>query len=469
VVETPRPTLLWIPPEQCPGCGSPCQLVEPDLPGYYDPLKPPKPKAEKRKKRLKKSNGQKQKGPEAEAASKLQKEQGESTQQVEEPQEEVSKPAEEEPNLTQQPGLSKEEEEVSVDAQDQLPDTCSSPQNESVLESPPTKDNNELPPLCKRCKDIMHHSRAPSLPAYPTIKTLSSLLLSSRHKHNHIYHLIDAADFPLSLERGLRNRLYKDLPKQITRNLTISYIITRSDILFPQREQISSLMSYFKTVIKDFLPEGEKVEGRDSSTKLHAISSRRGWDIGTLKEEISQRQGGIWFLGGVNVGKSSLLRDIWPVDGELRPVSLEDAAEFDILPSEADPMLEDWEEGNSGNKNIEDEQQKLDKILAEAQVSENAAKPAIHVPPTISEFPGTTAAPIRVSFKSAGRAGKCRGEVVDLPGLERWVGFKETGLNRFVRADKHRELLLKTRPNPEQYTIKPGKSMSSDSVMTLKS
>jgi hypothetical protein len=411
---------------------------------------------------MKKSNGQKQNELEAETALKKQKEQAESPQQVEEQQQgDISKSVEEQSNLTQQPSVSKREEEMSVDAQDQSPDAHSLPRNESVLEPPPTKNNNELPPLCKRCKDIMHHSRAPSLPAYPTLKTLSSLLLSSRHKHNHIYHLIDAADFPLSLERGLRNRLYKALPKQITHNLTISYIITRSDILFPQREQISSLMTYFKSVIKDFLPQGEKVEGRDSTTKLHAISSRRGWDIGTLKEEISQRQGGIWFLGGVNVGKSSLLRDIWPVDGELRPVSLEDAAEFDILPSEADPMFENLEEGNSGDENIENEQQKLNKILAEAQqVGEKATKPSIHVAPTISEFPGTTAAPIRVSFKTAGRAGKLRGEVVDLPGLERWVGFKETGLNKFVRADKQRELLLKTRPDPEQYTIKPGKSVS---------
>ncbi|KAA8909156.1 hypothetical protein FN846DRAFT_889090 [Sphaerosporella brunnea] len=442
----PPVPLLWIPPEQCPGCGAPCQQVDPELPGYY-PIKPPKPKIERKRKkgerRVKKPNPQKQKEREEEALRLL--------QQQQQQQGESAKPAEE--TLTEEPA-------VDVDAQDPSADNSSWSIAESVPE-PSTNRKKESPPLCRRCRDIHYHHDASSLPAYPTLKTLSSLLLSSRHKHNHIYHLIDAADFPLSLYPGLRNYLYKTLPKQITHNLTISYIITRSDVLFPQREQISSLMTYFKSVLKSALPEGEKVEGHDASTKLHVISSRRGWDVGILKSEITKRQGGVWFLGGVNVGKSSLLRDIWPVDGELRPVTLEDAAEFDILPTEADSVLEGQEQNgeNHASAYVAEEQQTLDELLSGPQVSEPPAKITAHVAPTISAFPGTTAAPIRVSFKSIGRAGKYRGEVVDLPGLERWVGFKGTGINRFVRPDKRKFLLLKERPNPEQYTIKPGQSM----------
>ena len=303
-----------------------------------------------------------------------------------------------------------------------------------------------LPPVCDRCHHLKHNHRATSLPAYPTLKTFSSLILNSKHTHNHIYHLVDAADFPMSLCTELRNHLYTTLPKK---NLTVSYIITRCDVLMPKREQITSLMSYFKSVIRDVLPPDENIEGSVySGTRLHAISNRVGWEVGELKEEISSRRGGVWFVGAVNVGKSSLLRDVWPMSGKLRPASLEDAAEFEILPE----GYESWELPDPANP----EQEKLDRILNKAQ-AHHAGKTALpHVAPTISDVPGTTAAPLRVSYKSAGRGGKLQGEVVDLPGMERWVGFKETGLMRYVRTEKHRKLVMRERVKPAQYSIRPG-------------
>ena len=299
---------------------------------------------------------------------------------------------------------------------------------------------------------MKHHHDAPSLPAYSTFKALCALLLSSRHRHNHIYHLVDAADFPLSLRPGLLRYLHRVLPRSLSRNLTISYVITRCDILMPKEKQISSYMTYFKSTLKRLIPKEQKLE--TPTTKVYAISSRTGWEIGALKKEISKRRGGVWFLGAVNVGKSTLLRDIWPMDGVLRPTTLEDAAEFDILPAEEleNPALYPDEAGSYLGPGRETEEQQPD-------VEVDVTRPSVaraHVPPTVSDIPGTTAAPIRVSYQSVGRGPRFRGEVVDLPGLERWVGFKETGLMKYVRPNKRRELAMRDRVSPLQFVIKPG-------------
>lgn len=226
-----------------------------------------------------------------------------------------------------------------------------------------------------------------------------------------------------------------------------------------KREQIASLMSYFKSVIADVIPEREKVESR--TAPLHAISTRNGWDIGRLKAEIADRQGGVWFVGAVNVGKSSLLREVWPPGGVVRDLSIDDAAEFEILP---DPELwkdDTYQEAVAPEPEKDDIDEKVNWVLDTANRGGLPNVSAPQFPPAISEIPGTTVAPIRVGFTTKGRAGKFRGEIVDLPGLERWVGFGNTGLLEYVRPEKRLEVLLKKHPLLEQRTIKPGKFQSS--------
>ena len=382
------------PPPLCPGCGAPSQQTDPSLPGHYG-TKPRRGIAAKSK-------------PRADEADKL--------------WEEALKRVEGDAALLRQ--LLPEGRREDGWRADRL-------------------GEGHLAPICDRCHFMKHHHDAPSLPAYSTFKALCALLLSSRHRHNHIYHLVDAVDFPLSLRPGLLRYLHRMLPKSLTRNLTISYVITRCDILMPREDQISSYMTYFKSALKRLIPKEQKLE--TPFTKVYAISSRTGWEIGALKKEISKRRGGVWFLGAVNVGKSTLLRDIWPTDGVLRPTTLEDAAEFDILPAEelADP---------AAPCSSEAQQQQPD---SEVEVIRPGAARA-HVPPTVSDIPGTTAAPIRVSYQSVGRGPRFRGEVVDLPGLERWVGFKETGLMKYVRPNRQRSLAIKDRVRPLEFVIKPG-------------
>lgn len=291
----------------------------------------------------------------------------------------------------------------------------------SPLPSPP-------PNVCNRCHTLVHHHRGPELPAYPTLDTLATLLVNSKHRLNHIYHLVDAADLPLSLVPSLRRFLASKLPWDVARGLTVSYIVTRADLLMPSEKAVSSLMSWIKRTIKEALPEGEKVEGREG--RIHVISVRNGWGVGAVKEEIQRRAGGVWILGAVNVGKSRFVREMWPETGEARPVSVAEAAEFGILPAE---RSRDTDGGG--------ERARLNPLPSS--------------PPTVSDVPGTTAAPIKIAYKVLGRSGRV-GELIDLPGLQRWVGYGNQGLLKYVRDEKKPMVIMKHMVKHKQYTIKPG-------------
>lgn len=226
-----------------------------------------------------------------------------------------------------------------------------------------------------------------------------------------------------------------------------------------QRDQITSLMTYFKNTIRDHIPEWEKVE--QPGAPLHVISTRNGWDLGKLKEEIQERVGGVWFVGAVNVGKSSLLREVWPEGGLVRDATIADAAEFDILPDpetlNAFKKSREYVNDEAICSSPEDRDPSLEQILNQARHSgEEPVSSAVQVAPAISDVPGTTMAPIRVGYKTKGRGGKFRGEIVDLPGIERWCGFPEHGLMKYVRPEVRKEVPMKKRPLISQLTVKPG-------------
>jgi len=67
--------------------------------------------------------------------------------------------------------------------------------------------------------------------------------------------------------------------------------------------------------------------------------------------------------------------------------------------------------------------------------------------PLVSTLPGTTASPIRLSF------GKHRGELIDLPGLER------SGLDHFVEKAHKPDLVMTSRPTVNMFKVKPGQSL----------
>jgi len=184
---------------------------------------------------------------------------------------------------------------------------------------PPKDPETQPQPICDRCHNLLHHHQG--VPIYhPSIQSIQSIIEESPHKHNHIYHILDAADFPLSLIPSLQHDLR--LPRLRTQNrraktqrflhgrvAEVSFVITRSDLLAPRKEQVDALLPYLRDVLRDALGS----EGRNLRLgNVRCVSAMRGWWTSEVKEAIWKRGGAGWMVGKVNVGKSQLFEVVFP-------------------------------------------------------------------------------------------------------------------------------------------------------------
>jgi len=332
-------------------------------------------------------------------------------------------------------------------------------------------------PLCERCKSLLHYDKGTPLPAYPDLDTLVDLISESKHETNHIYHLIDAADFPLSLIPRLRSYLTQYLPPKKARNLSVSYIITRADLLMPKEEQVTSLMTYLKNVLKAALPQGEAIEDHHSpwGGTFRVVSIKNAWSIRKVKAEFShlaglklskaekgkvkKREGGIWIVGKVNVGKSRFVGEIIP-EGSFtnlqRVIETVSGPRASYSPELDSRNVEERERANNPKITKED----LAKISEQARIkiqNEDFNQEGLPlVSPTVSGVPGTTVAPVRVVFRHPGdngRKGGVKGEIIDLPGMERGRFLD------FVRPKLRRKVQMEYRVDPKQHVVKAGQSL----------
>ncbi|KAL2179923.1 uncharacterized protein P884DRAFT_256228 [Thermothelomyces heterothallicus CBS 202.75] len=308
----------------------------------------------------------------------------------------------------------------------------------------------DKPPLCDRCHNLIHHSSGNSI-YHPSLESLRDTIEETPYKHNHVYHVLDAADFPMSLLPRLhsllhiplrsQNRRAKPVKFQHGRLMEMSFIISRSDLLAPKKEQVDSLMPYLKETLREALG---RVGGRVRLGNVHCVSAKRSWWTKELKEQIWKRAGAGWMVGKANVGKSQLFEAVYPKgrmdwDAPKPQISVkmfarEGHAKTDSSSSssEADPFL---------------------KLLPDAQVPESSLlpppQPETNYPPmpVVSPLPGTTASPIRVPFGSG------RGELIDLPGLAR------SDLEYHIKPEHRADLIMKSRITPRQQVLKPGQSL----------
>ena len=223
----------------------------------------------------------------------------------------------------------------------------------------------------------------------------------------------------------------------------MSFIITRSDLLAPKKEQVDGLMPYVLHVLRDALGVSA---ANVRLGNVRCVSSKRGWWTKQIKEDIWSRGGGGWMVGKVNVGKSNLFENVFPKgrNGDFNLSSLRHPAQPKLLGGLP-----------KANKN---EKLTCQSILyppeeMESQLPEDSllppAPPETPYPvlPLVSSLPGTTASPIRIPF------GGGKGELIDLPGLARGE------LEQFV-TDVHKiDLVMRDRIKPEQLVIKPGQSL----------
>ena len=484
----------------CPGCGASSQTEDPAFPGFYD-LKAARRKELDPRVNIKKARyreegvwaanlaryeavlaglrGNSKKGSEKPEQNEMQKATGDEgvvgkqdetrelcgghgNAQVQEGEEDVGESLQ--GSRTSVAG--KQQEGTTVTTAKESPDRklammeANHPPNEETTKDPilppepfPQSTSDMRFPLCERCHSLLHQNTGSPLPAYPDLDTLVELIVKSNHERNHIFHLVDAADFPLSLIPRLRSYLTQYLPRSKAKNLSVSYIVTRADLLMPKEYQITSMMTYLKTVLKGALPEGEPVENHRSQYGGHfrVLSVRAGWSVGRVKEEFTDRlhqlysrvessEGGIWVVGKVNVGKSRFVREIVP-EGSF--TDLERVVET-VSGRRASYQSEIRDTGGEYMAQAV-KKQDVRALTMDQDLDQQHLLPPVM--PTVSDMPGTTVAPVRVII---GRKG-C--EIIDLPGMDRGH-FLE-----YVRPDVRRKVQMQKRVDPEQYVVKDGQSL----------
>lgn len=334
-------------------------------------------------------------------------------------------------------------------------------------------------PVCDRCHNLVHHHVGTPI-HHPTVDSIQQTIAESPHRRNHIYHVVDAADFPLSIVPNLQSSLR--IPKLRTQNrrakhkgwvandriAEVSFIITRADLLAPKKEQVDILMPYVREVLRDALGR-QNLNARLGNVRL--VSAKRGWWTKQVKEDIWERGGAGWMVGKVNVGKSNLFEAVFPKgrgadyqdvrkirSAAEREAMLHNAKSLDDLVQVQQQLAEeDAETERLKNKPQEHLHQPPEDDLPEEDDFEDPdallppAQPYTPYPvlPIASSLPGTTASPIRIPF------GRNRGELIDLPGLAR----TNPGLETFVQPEEHDSLVMTNRINSERYTLKPGQSL----------
>ncbi|OCL07864.1 hypothetical protein AOQ84DRAFT_294281 [Glonium stellatum] len=348
--------------------------------------------------------------------------------------------------------------------------------DKNVLSTPLEKPEPPIP-ICDRCHNLIHHSTGVPI-FHPTIEAIQDTIAESPHKRNHIYHVIDAADFPMSFIPNLNKALR--LPQLRTQNrrskhrtwqsgdriAEVSFIITRSDLLAPLKEQVDRLMPYMKEVLREALGR----TGRNVRLgNVHMVSAKRGWWTKEVKEDIWERGGGGWMVGKVNVGKSNLFEVVFPKARggqdvnvkkirsaaerehrkaererlEAAATSLEELVRIQSRAAEEERSLA-AEDGAEESAQKEEREEVLDDESLLPPARKETPYPAM---PTISALPGTTASPIRIPF------GNGKGELIDLPGLRR------SNLDVYVRPEHKLDLVMKSRIVAKKHSIKPGSSL----------
>ncbi|EFX06401.1 duf974 domain containing protein [Grosmannia clavigera kw1407] len=291
--------------------------------------------------------------------------------------------------------------------------------------------------LCRRCHDLVHHSAGTAI-YQPDMDAVRETIAESPYKYNHVYHVLDAADFPMSLLPRIdmlldtmplrsRNRRARRGKFFGNRKTELSFVITRADLFAPHKQQVDRMMTWVRETLRDALGRmGRHVR----LGNVRCVSARRSWWTTELREEVWQRGGASWLVGKANVGKSNLVHQVFP-KGRM---GVEKAAPKRLL------SLERTSSGSYSLEGVDEEDEDLGEpgLLLPPRPTETNYPQM----PVVSAVAGTTASPIRIPF------GGGRGELIDLPGLAR------RGLAEVVAPQHRDDLVMKLRVQPEQEVLK---------------
>lgn len=160
--------------------------------------------------------------------------------------------------------------------------------NVSKANEKPVKEKDGTNIQCIRCRSALYQSKF-NWDEHPA-ETLDDVI-SSIPLHGNIVYLVNAMDFPFSLDsRIFQYRNAKD----------ITFIITKCDLLY---SSLSMNNKYGATFFRDYLWRKYNVDG----SKVHAVSGLSDWNMEAILKEIPDNS---YLIGSVNSGKSTLLKSL---------------------------------------------------------------------------------------------------------------------------------------------------------------
>lgn len=151
------------------------------------------------------------------------------------------------------------------------------------------KEPKQERPTCQKCLDILHRSQFDlNKQSFTTVDEVMATIPEDAH----LVHVVSALDFPLSVSRTVTEG----------RNpAKIWYIVTKADAFFSKVGQLKETgLPYFQRSL-------QKLVGADPS-HVSLVSGKLGWETESLLSRLPP--GKLYFVGGVNSGKSTLVRTL---------------------------------------------------------------------------------------------------------------------------------------------------------------
>lgn len=286
--------------------------------------------------------------------------------------------------------------------------------------------------LCNRCRSLLHYQNTTVQGPDATFAQAAEVIAKSPFKRIHVYHIIDAADFPMSVLPNARKAILaglNDLKDGKKKDVSLSFVITRADLLMPTEQKVTSLMTYIRRVLSSYLDDADKEK---TLKDLRIVSAKNGWTTERLKDEIRGRKGGVVFLGKTNVGKSRLYEAVFPKRGK-KDLAMKKGFGRGDLEEQADGIEDDFDFYVQNGKRVRYPEM-----------------------PLASKVPGTTVGPIVIDFAAG------RGQLIDLP------GFSRGGLMKYLKQDYVKQTVMVDRVNPERYIVPPGKTFLLGGLVTVR-
>lgn len=281
---------------------------------------------------------------------------------------------------------------------------------------------------CTRCRDATYKNKF-NASEHP-VESMESIL-SNVDPLGNIIHLVNAFDFPLTLNPALfKFREARD----------IKIVITKADRLFAHSKTANN---YGLTFFRDYLNRKYGILPENVFISSGVVD----WNIKELLENIPDNS---YFIGDVNVGKSTLIKSLIYGDEKFNKRKFTDKKEKITLEKEQDYLI------NHSNKKTFSSK-KVERKFEESFKAKNG--------PGVSYMPAFTRGNIRFELQNSGKT------IFDVPG----IGDENHGVFQWIEDTKAIRQVTKGTKVPKRgsydskyFTVKGGQCLTVGGIFTCK-